>query len=557
MSAFGTSDVSQQGGTAVSPTQDAVADNSGLIQGVGQLGKGILAFNQKSNEIDANTQRQLLVSDFANQIDTIHSSIAMKGGLTKTGGNLALNRVYTDALRAGLAPADVNLVKGGFGDLDAIEDPETILENELVKLGTDRGAINVNMTRAEQIAAGSNEQKAVASELDLAKNQKELTFASGKNAFEQKKVKQKITKNLQDIAGTKLVKAQGKLKGMLQQISTSGNSAASKAAALGQIEVYQGEIAASMVEFAGADQSTVEAFMGSINFQVQLAKDFANDKFSSEAYAARSKNILAIEEVRALQSPNIKKLATISRLVKTMSLTGFIEDSTVTYMQSNADNGVDKPKDLYQSDPDEKSDVDNYLKATLDIGNKITKLGSTVSPEDMETHRSDYFEQNNAILRSVGKHGIDADNPAEWSGIVNYFNSPEYIDAVEKLGVQNLDPDAKRGATLAFKQYGSMVMNAVAGNIDGARVGGKKLLDVATPTITPHDKGGVTVVFKPKEGVQFDRRQLEEIRKIQVRTGRAIGNFTSAMAHVNGTRDYKAVFEDNFRGLFGVKSEAK
>lgn len=552
MGIFDTSDVSQQGGTNVSPTQDAVADNSGLIQGIGQLGRGALDFMSKSSEIEQAEKTASLRKGFADRISAINDSVTMKGGLSQAQAARAKNKVITDALASGVDPSVFNLIKSSLGDSAAMEDPETVLEDNLIKVATDRGSILPGMDRATQISLGRNAQREIQLETQMASDQKALTLESGQNQFQGTLRKQEATKQMSEYAQVKLDGVQKKMGFLMQGIKDAGGDTAAKGVAVAEMEKYKAEVLRGITSFSGADRAQAEAFTTAINYQIDLASSFANDKISTEVYEARSKNLVAIEKTKALGITDIKKLHVISSLVRTMVLSPHISTSAVDYIgpaQKSA-KGSGKPIDVFHSDADDQTEANSYLQYNLDVGDKVIKTLHQQTPEETTAHRDYLTDQANALFKSIDMHGSESVKPKEWAPAIQALLDPRYIASREFLGNSGLDAESLAGASAALRAYGGLALNSVKTNFDTAELGDGLLKDSVTMKIEPHPTAiGMTVTLTPNR--EMNNTERKAVARAQRGFGRVVANLVTAGAHLQGSRDYTGYFEKNYGRLFG------
>lgn len=553
MSVFDTSNISQQGGTAVSPTQDAVADNSGLIRGVGQLANGALDFMAKSDQIEAADRAQTAIGGLSNEFKNINDMVA-GGRITANAARAKKNQLSLAAINAG---ADTKAVKGllgiGFGQEENFVSEQVKQEDDAISAAQKDGYIYPYMSREQQVEAAQSYSDSRQQLHKLSVLQAKQTFSSGAITLEEKQQRQASQKALGEFA----VAVNENKKNQLNQIVTDYTSGAQTpqdlSNSLQSLKIARAEIESQIGQIGVAsDPARIKAVTVGIMAQFDVAEKLLKGEISKTAADTFSANAISFQKGLALQEFSIQKLAALEQLFPTIALSAQRNIKAINFFAQNGVGYNTRPVDVLVS-PDEESaqpglkqETKEYLEAVNDMGSKAASATGQ-KPQEVQQAKEGVAKQLNGILNSMGNNTTSI--PQASMDVVTFLADNRYYEASKSVG-SLIDPQHKAAAMEALEVNGDLVIRTITRQFEEQMVGGKPLINVAQPSIKA-SSSGVRVVLTPRQGVSLSLTQKNQLRDTERKFSKVIGQYVAAGAHLAGHQNYEKTFNEQYSKLFG------
>lgn len=570
MSVFGTSDVSQQGGTAVSPTQDAVADNSSLIQGAGELLKGGVAFVAKSNEIDAADQAQTAISGLSGEFKSINEMVA-SGKLTTNAARARKNQLSLTAIGAG---ADQKAVKGllgiGFGQEENFVSPELKAQQDAMKAANKAGRIKHWQTPEEKEAASRSYTNETIALAEMDRTSKEIGlltqkqgYAKGEYELEIAELKYKGNKALKNFAVSTNENKVSVLTGFIDEWENSDQLTSTKADIMLRFEQDKAALKAN-INWIGknSDPAMINSISNSILFQYDVAERVLNDEISTEAADRLTKNAIAYQKSIAIQDLSIQQLAGLEELfsglmaaspTKNVAGTKFLmAENAVAYGGKRAvDIVVDKGEE--DAEPGLTKKIGGYLDAVGSLFKTYTGATTEVPDKDKEVFEGGVLKQAEAVARSFANNPTSG-NPAVAAPVVKLFASEAYGASIKKGG-SKVNAEVQDLAQEALTVYGGKVVDSIKKKLSDTggiyRGSPNGMIGMFTPTVSM--KGGkFSIDMKLKKGFKELTPIQQKIHNENLTTiKKVMTQYIRAGAHIQGHTNYEKEFNESYAALFG------
>lgn len=565
---FDTSDLSTTAGSAVAPTQGASSNDVTLIEGVGALAKGALSkyndYKASEAELASNTAVQGIAGQFAALNHAVSGS-----KMSASVANAQKKQLIVQAASQGVDMTKLSKLMGiGMGDEEVFESPKAKADKENLELANEAGKINSSWTPEKQAAMAENYRIQRASLVDLENAQKRLTYNKGEDEYNKSIAKQESTKALLGYIKTVTVDNEATTETILGDYQKSTKTPEDLKTANQRLEELKQKVQEGLGGFAGAERDTLERLGGTVTGQLDLATRVLNGTLTEEAYKRQTANIMAFEDHRFMSDPNSALISSISRNVKTLALTSFMSDNVLKHLRQNLDKGGYKPADILitkqeaSDDPAAKDGVGEYMNAVSEIGTEALK-DKAASPELIQQHKDFLDKQYLGIYQGITK-GTDGD-VTQYKQVVEFLADPKNFEVMEWLGSGSAPPEARKNAADALGNYGSEMMSTIKSHLEaktlGTTAGGawmatdrslesKTIIELAKPTFRA-STGGVYMELVPRQGVNLNPVQRAKISSLTQQVNKQVMTAIRAVAHAEGHKNYKAVFEDRYAELFG------
>lgn len=557
MSIFDTSNVSQQGGTNVSPTQDAVADNTTAIQGLASVVKGGLDFAAKSNELESKAQTQTAISGLAKEFQTLNDMVAT-GNLSPNQARARKNQLSLGAIQSGV---DTKAVKGllgiGFDQEDNFVTAQTRQENEGIAAAQKDGYIYPFMTREQQVNASNEYAESRQALHRLSMLQSEQTFKSGEITLDDKQRKQASQKELSAFAVSVNKNKKNQLTQITNDFNNSDQSPKALADALQSIAIARKEIESQVAQIGErADPAMMSAVTKGIFAQFDISERMLKGEISKEAADNFSANAVSFQKALALEDLTVQKLAALEQLFPTIALSAQRNIKAINFIAHNGVGYNTRPVDILVS-PDEeaaqpglKAQTKDYLEAVNDMGSKAANTKGQ-NPEQVQQSKEGVAKQLNGILNSMGNNTTPI--PQASMDVVGFLADNRYLQASQFVGDQLIEPEFREQAMDALKVNGDLVIRTIARQLEVPSINGKSIINVADPVITA-GPNGVRVVLRPKPSQRTTREDAQlraTLRETERHMSKLVGQYVAAGAHLQGHQNYENTFNEMFPALFG------
>jgi hypothetical protein len=579
MADFTTSYIDSAPSSPITP-QQAVVDKSGLI-GLDFLSRAIDAgasttvnYLENQRKIEAQQALDSAVADFATTQLKLADAVD-QGAMSSQEARMRMRKNYTEAiannpaLAGELAKAQKDIVKNtGFGKI-----VEEGTDQEQIQLAAEKEATLAGWIKPHQDRAGR--EQSVQAYLQFKRSQDMLAQEQARVSLETAKINQ----------GTALYNRQSSRIGLMQKERAERSRVAlgSVADAYGykfsqdldeikarvdrnelsreeavmladqQFSVLQ-QATASIGADAGGDYiSNLTAPMKS---RYDNMRKFLTGEMSAQVLDNQNQITLGLQKANLLGDPEVAKVVATSNLLPNAS-TSLLPalDKAVVGIMNKQSNPEGKNADLTPDDDEGKRQVKAYLDILKD--NMKGATGGTLVNKGVAEPEIDTNISN--VLKSVDAYSMTVENPAEYNQIVDFLASPEFGKYTTTRG--GIPADAAHNAKQVLQQqYEQQVLPLLRERYEDVKVGGTGVnpgprgggaqFESAATVIKPLFTGaGVSFVVNP-EFAKNTRAKLEA-QSLNREVAPVLNRLIRMSAHLGGTQDYKAVYEQNYAEIFG------
>lgn len=285
-------------------------------------------------------------------------------------------------------------------------------------------------------------------------------------------------------------------------------------------------------------------------------RKFLSGEMSAQVLENQNEITLGLQKANLLGDPEVAKVVATSNLLPNAS-TSLLPalDKAVVGIMTKQSNPQGKNADLMPDDDEGKRQVGAYLSILKD-NMKGATAGTLVNKGVAEAE----IDVNLAnVLKSVDAYSMTVENPAEYNQIVDFLASPEFGKYTTVRG--GIPADAAHNAKQVLQQqYEQQVLPLLRQKYEDVKVGGTGVnpgprgggaqFESAANIIKPLFTGsGVSFVVNP-EFTKNTRARLEA-QTLNKEVAPILNRLIRMSAHLGGTQDYKAVYEQNYAEIFG------
>lgn len=559
MAVFDTSDLSQTATSSVTPKQ-GVADKSSLIQyetASQVLGLGLKVTDNilKKNAADAAAANK---NAFATQQLDIASAVE-RGDISAAEGRRKMRVNATRAMAAGMNFDDLKEVQGGimstsgFGKVVAEGTQEEQDYVKLVSAAKDAGFIPANATEQQTKEGLEMWQKGEKAKNVLAVNNSELQFKTGKINLETKIRQNDSRIAVGELGQTYYYSLNNRMRDIMKGLESNQYT---QEEALTLIEQASGPMK-DMLSSVGAESGDVLSNMTDpIESMVTRYKDAVTGKIGLDVLKNEIDKNMTIQTALITADPDTAKAAAISKLFHgAISIRPEIEVQALKHITRNTNSGGSgKTADLFPGSDQERLEVAQVFDFMRD---NIKDVNKSLDPE---LHTKNMSQQMESIVQGVVDHSGSIKSVKEYNQMVEFLSSPEVGAFTEKTG--GVDANIASEAKIVLKeQYENVVVPLLRDEYEGSNLtgaveinGNTKVNPSATEVVEPVFTGA-GVSFQPKEGVRLGRGAMQSLRTLNKRVTPQLNRMIRMGAHLDGNRNYKAVYEQNYLGIFGQELE--
>lgn len=580
----------QGGETIKSPVQGVPTTSSNSYAGLGAATKGIenlakIGFNYFKKE--GEKENLSIVNDFAQSqlkiADAVEQGlISSTEGRTRMRSNFQRYSANSPALLEEFSKVQGNIVStAGLGKVVAEGTKEEQLKNHLRQTAASEGWL-------PQGAIGTlMEEDYIKDYLDfkragdlLQRSTAEIANKSARLNYDTSLVTNKKSKLELDIAvkshqaKTALATMAGayhnKFSSTAQDLMTSvdnGKMTREDAIMLldqefSNVQSVSGQVGA----FAGAGD--VEALTKPIQTVRDSVKDYLSGKTSKEVVEAQVDAALAKNKLHIVSNPKYAQLIATSNLLgnqANLALSSKVSETVLEIMKQNGSE-TGRNANIIPETPEEEKDTQTYL-SLLRGGVKSVASGKFNPGEDKEvgTNLTNLFKGLNA-------YGAAHEDPKSYNTIVDFIASPEFGSYTSKVGGI---PSEISSATkdLLSQNYEQQVLPLIQEKLKDAGI--ITLADMAPSPDNPVNLAGKTPADKFIEpvfvgsGVSFvkrgdpnvkavsDKQVAQKVKELNKEVAPILNRLIRMSAHLEGTTDYKGVWEKVYSTRLGLNIEKK
>lgn len=514
------------------------------------------------------------VSEFATRQLKLADAVD-QGAMPSQEARMRMRKNYTEAiannpaLAGELAKAQKDIVKNtGFGKI-----VEEGTEQEQIQLAAEKEATLAGWIKPHQDRAGR--EMATQAYLQFKRSQDMLAQEQARVSLETAKINQ----------GTALYNRQSSRLGLMQKERAERSRVALGSVAdaynfkfsqdLGEIKarVDRNEISredailladqqfsvlqqatASIGADAGGDY--IANLTAPMKTRYENMRKFLTGEMSAQVLENQNEITLGLQKANLLGDPEVAKVVATSNLLPNAS-TSLLPalDKAVVGIMTKQSNPEGKNADLMPDDDNGKKQVETYLNILKD--NMRGATSGTLVNKGVAESEIDVNLTN--VLKSVDAYSMTVEKPAEYNQIVDFLASPEFGKYTTVRG--GIPADAAHNAKQVLQQqYEQQVLPLLRDRYEEVKVagtgvnpgprGGGAQFESAANVIKPLFTGaGVSFVVNPE--FSKNTRAKLEAQSLNREVAPILNKLIRMSAHLGGSQDYKAVYEQNYAEIFG------
>ena len=220
------------------------------------------------------------------------------------------------------------------------------------------------------------------------------------------------------------------------------------------------------------------------------------------------------------------------------------------------------PANVVTSDPEDSQTVGTWMNLLSE--NMTAAVAGNLSEEGMAELSNNIVN----MFKSVDVHGAYSSAPKDYQRVVDFLADPNFGRYTERTGGVPSEVAIPAQDILA-QQYQRQVVPMLKKEYEDAVASvtfTKGIPYGGTRMLAPYQKNPVTDVIEPvwsgtgmsfraKEGSGADMRTTRAaLASLNKRVAPQLNKMVRMAAHLEGTRDYKSVYENTYSGVFGVEN---
>lgn len=555
---------------------------SNLVEGVGGFAQDFAAQKKEERKLALQAQNDETVSQFVQQQLALVDATEM-GDLSSAEARMRmranLTRYIADnpSLTTDLGKAHTSLVKTtGLGDAvyegTEQEKQQTAIENAALAEGwvrPDMGkeekavAAQAYMDFKQSLSLVGAEQKKVA--LQAAKVS--LTTAgiqqrSAQLGLAEKQFKINSQKAVGQAANSYMVKLGNDLEA-IRKAKESGQIDATQAAMMAD-NAYLAVDQVTRQVGAQAGSEYISNVVAPMKMMLENYKGYLSGSIALNDMETRNNTNLAMQTNALLGDPRAARLVATSKLFPNSDVVTLTEANDLVLGFIEGGQGLDtKPADVLPDYEDGKQALNTYLNMMSQTMGKVNNKSAV----DEEAARLDINNNLVNILRGIDVYGPTTSKASDYNGVMDFLSKAEVGKFITGQGGLP-DPAAayKAGQALEY-QYNNVVLPIIKEEYERTKAGGTAQITYQGRTEVPGIKGqkptstlitpkfiGSGVVFNVNPGVtdSFTRARAKELND---KVAPVLNKIIRTSAHLEGTMDYKSVYDSRFASLFEEPEE--
>lgn len=580
--------LSQIGGASGSPIrpQPGVESPSGvgvaasLFSGVvDSLSQGGLTAGQQAS-LEKDRKYSVVGSRFANQQLQIAQAVD-RGDLTSQEARMRMRANYaaTIADNPGLIDEITSLHKGlvGTSGLGLVAKEGTQQEqafNNALKEATINGWVTADMgqeqaaeqTRAymqfnrsqEMINAAQNELALQRAQLGYKTDQIQHTTAqisqrSASLSLTQKQAEIQSQEALGMMGQAYMPKFRSDMQRILEQ-QKKGVITDKEAVDLidGQWATLQATVAQVGTE---AGSSYIQNIIAPMQFMYGATRKRATGELDTALYEQQTEKAIAMQTANMSGDPELVRALATSKMFPNSDVANINAINTVVGRWLTK-NGKEGGSVANLTDPDDEANTTNYLNIVKSNLRGIGEEGSLIGGAEAE---KEVRNNINNILKGVTAYSSSVESPEDYNQLVEFFASPDFGQYASSYGMSFNKQTASAANQVLMQQYEQEVIplieqawaesqTVVSSYPTGGPMGSFDQSEDTSSLIKPVWSGtGVSFVARD----QSNPRVNAKVQDLNKRVSPVVNRLIRMGAHLQGTMEYKKVYEENYARLFG------
>lgn len=309
---------------------------------------------------------------------------------------------------------------------------------------------------------------------------------------------------------------------------------------------------------AGSDY--MNSVVSPMRSQYENTKKFLTGEMSKETLDNQNFINLGKQKLLITSDPEDAKIIAVTNLFPHADLTTMpvVNSRVVKMIGSNADTTT-KPADILPDTDSGKQDTQTYLnllKSNLTASNNGSLLNKEATAVEIDSNISN-------VLKGIDAYSLSATNPKEYNQVVDFLASPEFGKYSSLKG--GLPADSATGAKQVLQaNYENQVIPLLKQAWDQSKTGPVGQVNIGRNQIPTGSTLNTTDVIKPTftgSGVSFqvspgvtDQRTRLKAADLNKQVAPVLNKLIRMSAHLEGTQDYKRIYNDNYAAIFGEEA---
>lgn len=555
--------------TPVEPVQKSSGVSAlGSVGSAFDLGERLYTANKKREAAGVIAAFEATQLKLADAVDL--GAISSKEARLKMRANYASFVANNPTLVSEFAASQKNIITTtGLGKIVAEGTPAEQAQAEINKKATLGGWVKPWMTPEEQEKASQDYVAFEKAKSDLLHDQAQLSYDTSKLTQEKTQIELENAKR-KEASRVALAKfadaAYPRFSSDLDEIKSQVDAGRlSREDALLEMDRKWDEIQ-EVTTGVGAEGGSeyLTALTNPMKTKYESMKKFISGEISIQQLENQSKVNIAKRKLLITANPKMAQFVAVSQLLPNMpvSLTPDLNLRAIEMLKMGTEGTKVNPLD-----PD-KDSVKNYLDVIKGNMEVMSKEGGTTSAEA----KGELDKNILSILKGVKAYSLAYENPQDFNLIVDFFASNQFYEYTSKAGGVPVEL-AVQAKEVLQAEYESQVVPLLQRRYDSTvlSVEDKSRPITATPSpfmepltvsyeanTTPLPKV-ITPVFSG--GAMYFKASKPEARqaadKLNKEVAPIVNRLIKMSAHLEGGKDYKKVFEDNYQAIFGLPQEGK
>lgn len=305
-------------------------------------------------------------------------------------------------------------------------------------------------------------------------------------------------------------------------------------------------------------------YLGNITAPMRMryenTKKFLTGEMSKEVLENQNFITTAQQKAVILGDPDNAKIVATSELFKNADITLMpAVNSAVTKMLGINANPNTKPADILPDTEEDKKTTKVYLdmlKSNLGASNGGSLLNKELALPEIDANISN-------VLKGIDAYSLSATNPSEYNQVVDFLASPEFGKYSSLKG--GLPADSATSAKQVLQaNYENQVIPLLKDAWENSKTGPVGMKSYGRTEVVTGGTLNTSEAIKPTftgSGVSFqvapgitDSRTRAKAADLNKQVAPVLNRLIRMSAHLEGTQDYKRVYNDNYAAIFGEEA---
>lgn len=380
---------------------------------------------------------------------------------------------------------------------------------------------------------------------------------SARLTLQEKQRKQASQAALGQASNAYLVKLSNDLEQIRQQKENGTIDATQAAIMADQAYLTVDQVARQLGSKAGSEY--VNNMVAPMKMQLDNYKRYLTGEIALSDLNTSNDTTIALQSKLMLGDDKTARIIASSKLFPNSDILtiGESNQAVMNFIESGS-NTETKPADVLPDYQEGKDSVKTYFKMMDEAMGKVNR-GNAIDPEATAIDINNNLVN---VLRGVDVYGPTVSSPADYNAVMDFLSNANTGKFIVKQGGFSDQAAAYKASQALEYEYNNVVLPLIKEEYERTKAGGKANITYQGRTEVPGIKGqsptselivpkfiGSGVVFTVKDGVtdSFTRNRAKELNN---NVATVLNRIIRTSAHLEGTMDYKAVYENRFASLF-------